>query len=154
MDEKPVRLCGAKTSSGTPCARVLGPFQTRCYFHGGATVGARREADRLQALAAAPAWEVQITVMDLWLRAPTLDHPALPSVVAAARYVLDRTGYAPALVMRHSIDQGTGFEDLSNEELAARAEALMRQLRADDGDVLDAEVQPVRERQTDEGAQD
>ena len=96
-----VRYCGATThATGAACRRVLGPGQTRCHIHGGATPLARQATAERLAAAAFPAAAVLYDIVDAWRRetCPTCGFPtgdAAP-VIRAAVAVLDRTGFHPS----------------------------------------------------------
>lgn len=87
--------CGALTVDGTPCARPPMKGQRRCHRHGGASPQARAVAQRRLAMAADYAIE---------RLADVLEDPKASSadVIRAAVAVMDRAGYSPSLLLKHT----------------------------------------------------
>jgi hypothetical protein len=106
----PVRLCGALTSSGTPCRRACLRGGVKCALHGGASPDALRVATETLIGARVLAARVLLEVMDNWT-ADLCDTCGRPKgdpipVIRAAQLVLDRTGLGPTSTL--TVDHATG----------------------------------------------
>src|ERR1035437_1251798 len=129
-----VRTCGAATTSGPPCRRAVAPGFTRCNLHGGHTPLARQAAQETLAAAALPSARVPLEIVSRWLdeRCPVCGFPTgdpMP-VLRAAQMVLDRTGFGPHATMQVTTTPSP-YDHLTLAEMADKAEAFARRLRAD-----------------------
>src|SRR5262245_8186948 len=123
------RRCTATARDGVRCGRapIVGGFV--CVMHGGASPQARQSArKRLQALVD-PAIDALLRVLDSGDPCPHCGRADDMNVVAkAAQIVLDRCGFGP----KATLEVERPKEDLSllsDDELAARAEALALKAR-------------------------
>ena len=110
-------LCGAKTSSGTPCKRAPIPGGNRCCLHGGGSPLARAAAERRLLLGA------DLAIDRLLDSLVEHDHPpcelcgcapgrADPNTLRAAIAVLDRTGFSPGVRLLHSTDDEESISEI------------------------------------------
>ena len=124
-------LCGARTRDGSLCTNHVGPFATRCRFHGGATPLAKTKIDEL--MAASRDWAVRLLHQFLVSHPPCehcgrVDEPHL--MLKAIQMVLDRTGVTAGIQIEQKGPPAGELAELSDEELAALAERLAADARA------------------------
>lgn len=133
---------GISRRSGAPCKRIPASGHTRCAKHGGLLPEARIKAENALALVRLPAIEA---LHDILAQSeeptcatcgyPTHDTEEKRVVLAAAKIVLDRTGFGPRATVELT-RQSDGALDLSHLTTEERGELLG----------LLAQVQEVKER--------
>lgn len=146
------RQCRATGRNGLPCRRYVAPGFTRCNLHGGHTPLARQAAAEALARAALPGAEALFDIIDRYHRetCPTCGYPnGDPApVIKAAFGVLDRTGFGPSATVQLTPTPEAEllgkFSGMSLAELADRAEAMARRLRAAADAEADAEAESER----------
>ena len=111
-------LCGAKTSSGSPCRRWPIEGGNRCVLHGGGSPLARMEAEKKllrgvsvaldRLLDAISEHEGESPCPTCGCNASSRD----PSVLRAAIALLDRSGFGPNLRLQHSNDDESSIGEV------------------------------------------
>lgn len=123
--------------AGQQCGRYCASGLTVCAIHGGANPMLKNEAARRLALARDPAIEVLTNVCERFNEEtcpmcgyPDADHNETKAAVAAAKVILDRTGFGPTSKLE--IAQTDGAMDVQHWTPEERAELtrLGRELKA------------------------
>lgn len=120
----PRNRCAAARSDGLVCERFVAPGETHCYLH-----------DRIAEDDLPPPSKQQIALSLLYLAKPAvrrlarlMESPDEIVALKAIQIYLDRIGVGPHLSV-HASEQSEDLTDLTTEQLAARAAAVLARLQ-------------------------